>query len=182
MKKIIAIVVLAFVTVALQAQFSKATLQASGLTCAMCSKAVKVALENVSFVQEVKVNIKSQEYMITFKDNNNADFDALKKAVDDAGFSVASLKVTGNFSDVTVQKDKHLELDGKNFHFISSSSDKVLNGEQTFTIVDKDFLSAKEYKKYSTATKMECIKTGKAGNCCVKDGMQSEERVYHVII
>jgi hypothetical protein len=27
-----------------------------------------------------------------------------------------------------------------------SSSDKVLNGEQTLTIVDKDFLSAKEFK------------------------------------
>ena len=181
MKKIIAFVFVAFLTVSLKAQFSKATLQASGLTCAMCSKAVKVALENVPFVQEVKVNIKSQEYTIVFKQNNNADFDALKKAVEDAGFSVASLKVTGNFSDVNVQKDKHMQLDGKNFHFINSS-DKVLSGEQTLTIVDKDFLSAKDYKKYSAATKMECIKTGRAGTCCVKDGMQSEERVYHVII
>ena len=181
MKKIIAVVMMAFVTVALQAQFSKATLQASGLTCSMCSKAVKVALEKVPFVKEVKVNIKRQEYTIVFQENDNADFDALKKAVEDAGFSVASLKVTGNFSDVSVQKDKHLQLDGKNFHFVSSG-DKVLSGEQTFTIVDKDFLSAKDYKKFSAATKMECVKTGRASSCCVKDGMQSEERVYHVII
>ncbi|HEU5167954.1 MAG TPA: cation transporter [Chitinophagaceae bacterium] len=181
MKKIIAVILMAFATIASQSQFSKAKLQASGLTCSMCSKAVKVALEKVPFVQEVKVNIKSQEYAIIFKQNNNADFDALKKAVEDAGFSVASLKVTGSFSNVNVQKDMHLQLDGKNFHFISSS-DKVLNGEQTFTIVDKDFLSAKDYKKYSAATKMECIKTGKAGNCCVKDGMHSEDRVYHVVI
>lgn len=181
MKKIILILIAAIVSSVGYAQFSKATLQASGLTCAMCSKAVKVALENVSFVHEVKVNIKKQEYTIVFKENNNADFDALKKAVEDAGFSVASLKVTGNFSEVNVQKDTHLQLDGKNFHFISGG-DKVLNGEQTFTIVDKDFLSAKDYKKYSAATKMECVKTGKAGSCCVKDGMQSEERVYHVII
>src|SRR6187200_765421 len=160
MKKIIAVVLLAFVTVALQAQFSKATLQASGLTCSMCSKAVKVALEKVPFVQEVKVNIKSQEYTIIFKESNNADFDALKKAVEDAGFSVASLKVTGNFSDVSVQKDKHLQLDGKNFHFINSS-DKVLSGEQTLTIVDKDFLSAKDYKKYSAATKWSASKQAK---------------------
>jgi len=181
MKKIIAVVVVIFFTVALQAQFSRATLQASGLTCSMCSKAVKVALEKVSFVQEVKVDIKRQEYTIIFKENNNADFDALKKAVEDAGFSVASLKVTGSFSGVSVQKDQHLQLDGKNFHFINSN-DKMLNGEQTLTIVDKDFLSAKDFKKYSAATKMECIKTGKAGNCCVKDGMDSDERVYHVII
>ena len=181
MKKILMLVVAAIIHISGYSQFSRATLQASGLTCSMCSKAVKVALEKVPFVQEVKVNIKSQEYIIAFKQNNNADFDALKKAVEDAGFSVASLKVTGNFSNVSIQKDKHLELDGKNFHFISSS-DKVLNGEQTLTIVDKDFLSAKDFKKYSAATKMECIKTGKAGNCCVKDGMHSEERVYHVII
>jgi copper chaperone CopZ len=162
-------------------QFSKASLQASGLTCSMCSKAVKVALEKVPFVQEVKVNIKNQEYAITFKENSDPDFDALKKAVEDAGFSVASLKVTGNFSDVSVQKDKHIQIDGKNFMFLSST-DKVLNGEQTITIVDKDFVSAKDYKKYSAATKMECIKTGKAGSCCAKDGIHTDERIYHVII
>ncbi len=162
-------------------QFSKASLQASGLTCSMCSKAVKVALEKVSFVKEVKVNIKNQEYAIVFKENSKADFDELKNAVEDAGFSVASLKVTGSFSSVNVEKDKHIQLDGKNFHFVNSGG-KVLNGEQIFTIVDKDFLSAKEYKKFSAATKLECIKTGKAGECCMKDGIHSEERVYHVII
>ena len=181
MKKMISVFVIILVAITSNAQFTKASLQASGLTCAMCSKAVKVALEKVSFVKEVKVNIKNQEYSVAFKENDNPDFDELKKAVEDAGFSVASLKVTGNFSDVSVDKDKHLKLDGKNFHFVSSGS-KILKGEQTFTIVDKDFLSAKDYKKYSAATKMECIKTGKAGNCCVKDGFHTEERVYHVII
>lgn len=181
MKRMLLLAILFNLYLTGNSQFSKATLQASGLTCAMCSKAVKVALEKVPFVQEVKVNIKSQEYTLTFKQGSNADFDELKKAVEDAGFSVASLKVTGSFSDVSVEKDKHIQLDGKNFHFINSSP-KVLNGEQTLTIVDKDFVSAKEYKKYSAATKMECIKTGKAGNCCVKDGIHTEERVYHVII
>ena len=181
MKKCLLSFIVSLLSITGFSQFSKATLQASGLTCAMCSKAVKVALEKVPFVKQVTVNIKKQEYSIAFKENSKTDFDELKKAVEDAGFSVASLKVTGNFTDVNVEKDKHLQLDGKNFHFVNSST-QVLNGEQTFTIVDKDFLSAKDYKKFSTATKMECIKTGKAGACCVKDGIHSEERVYHVII
>jgi len=181
MKKCILSFLIMVTCIAGYSQFSKATLQASGLTCAMCSKAVKVALEKVSFVKEVKVNIRQQEYSIAFKENSNTDFDELKKAVEDAGFSVASLKITGSFSAVDVEKDKHMKLDGKNFHFVNSNT-QVLNGEKTFTIVDKDFLSAKEYKKYSAATKLECIKTGKAGECCVKDGIHSEERVYHVII
>ncbi|HET9746495.1 MAG TPA: heavy-metal-associated domain-containing protein [Chitinophagaceae bacterium] len=181
MKRLIVALVLALAGIGLQAQFTNASLQASGLTCSMCSKAVKVALEKVPFVQEVKVNIKSQEYAIMFKEKSDADFDALKKAVEDAGFSVASLKVTGNFNDVNVEKDKHLRIDGKNFHFVGAGG-KVLNGAQTFTIVDKDFVSARDYKKYSTATKMDCIRTGKAENCCVKEGIHTEERVYHVII
>lgn len=181
MKRVISLWVLAFATVALNAQFTKASLQASGLTCSMCSKAVKVALEKVPFVKEVNVNIKNQEYQILFNDSGKSDFDELKKAVEDAGFSLASLKVTGNFSDVAIEKDKHIQLNGKNFHFVKTGN-KVLNGEQTFTIIDKDFLSAKDYKKHSAATKLECIKTGKAESCCIKDGIHTEERVYHVII
>ena len=181
MKKLLLFAVAVILGFSGDAQFTKASLQASGLTCSMCSKAVKVALEKVSFVQEVKVNIKKQEYAIIFKENTETDFDLLKKAVEDAGFSVASLKVTGTFSDINVEKDKHIQLDGKNFHFVTAGS-KVLNGEQTFTIVDKDFLSAKDYKRYSGATKLECIKTGKAESCCIKEGIHTEERVYHVII
>ena len=181
MKKMLVLAVVLVGYLTSYSQFSKASLQASGLTCSMCSKAVKVALEKVSFVQEVKVNIKNQEYAITFKEGSKNDFDELKKAVEDAGFSVAALKVTGNFSDVNIEKDKHIQLDGKNFHFVNSKS-QVLNGEQTFTIVDKDFIPAKVYKKYSAATKLECMKSGKAESCCVKDGIHTEERVYHVII
>ena len=166
-------------TVSATSQFTKASLQASGLTCSMCSKAVKVALEKVSFVQEVKVDIKSQEYSIVFKENADVDFDMLKKAVEDAGFSVASLKVTGNFSELSVQKDKHVKIDSKIFHFLNGK-DEVLNGERTITIVDKNFLSAKEYKKQSAATKMECVQTGKAGSCCSLEGISADARVYHV--
>ena len=163
------------------AQFTKASLQASGLTCSMCSKAVKVALEKVSFVQAVKVDLKSQEYSVDFKENADADFDLLKKAVEDAGFSVASLKVVGTFSELSVSKDKHIQIAGKNFHFLNGKDD-VLNGERIITIVDKDFLSAKDYKKQSASSKMECVQTGKAGTCCSQEGISADARVYHVKI
>jgi len=108
MKKIFFLFVVSLLYFSSDAQFSRATLQASGLTCAMCSKAVKVALQKVPFVSEVKVNIKKQEYSVAFKENSKADFDELKKAVEDAGFSVASLKVTGTFADVNVEMENKL--------------------------------------------------------------------------
>ena len=88
MKKIIFVLAVVLFSASINAQFTKANLKASGLTCAMCSKAVKVALEKVSFVQEVKVDIKNQEYAIVFKEGNPVDFDALSKAVEDAGFQL----------------------------------------------------------------------------------------------
>ena len=181
MKRLITVIVVLFLAVSLQAQFTKAKLQASGLTCSMCSKAVKVALEKVPFVEDVKVNIKDQEYALQFKSGADVDFDALKKAVEDAGFSVASLKFTASFTDVKIEKDKHLVLGGKNFHFLNGNN-QVLNGERTISIVDKDFVSAKEFKKYSAASKHACVQTGKAGTCCQMEGIHADERVYHVTI
>ena len=181
MKRMLSIVVLALFSVALKAQFTKASLQASGLTCAMCSKAVKVALEKVPFVREVKVDIKNQQYNLVFKEGNNVDFDALSKAVEDAGFSVASLKATGNFSHVKAAKDSHAEVAGLNLHFLNGN-DENLVGERTITIVDKNFLSAKEFKKYASASKHACVQTGKADDCCKKEGVAANARVYHVII
>jgi copper chaperone CopZ len=181
MKKYILLLTTIIITISATAQFTKASLQASGLTCAMCSKAVKVALEKVSFVQEVKVDIKNQEYAIVFRENTDVDFDLLKKAVEDAGFSVASLKITCTFSGLSIEKDKHVQIGGKNFHFLNGKDD-VLNGERIITIVDKDFLSAKEFKKQSVAYKKECVQTGKTGSCCLQEGIAAGARVYHVTI
>ena len=88
MKKVLVGLLIFFAATA-QAQFSKASSQASGLTCSMCSKAVKTALEQVSFVDKVQVDIKNQQYNLTFNANEEVDIDALAKAVQDAGFSVA---------------------------------------------------------------------------------------------
>jgi hypothetical protein len=57
-----------------------------------------------------------------------------------------------------------------------------LNGEKTITMVDKDFVTAKEFRKYSAATKMKCILTGKAASCCEKEGLPAGTRIYHVTI
>jgi len=181
MKKMHLLIIVLFLSFSSMAQFSNAKLQASGLTCAMCSKAVKVALEKVAFVQKVEVDIKSQEYSLSFKENSDADFDALKKAVEDAGFSIASLKITGNFSNLTIQKDKHIQVFGKNFHFLNTD-DQLINGEKTFSLVEKDFLTEKDFKKLKISSKMDCVKTGKAENCCIKDGISANSRIYHVKI
>jgi copper chaperone CopZ len=67
MKILLAFLLVFFAGFQSRAQFSKASLQASGLTCSMCSKAVKNALEKVDFVEKIQVDIKNQQYNLEFK-------------------------------------------------------------------------------------------------------------------
>jgi copper chaperone CopZ len=181
MKKLFLIVMIGIMGLQSKAQFTKANLQATGLTCAMCSNAINKALQKVPFVQSVRPDIKNSAFEIVFKPGQHVDIDALKFAVEDAGFSIGTLKLTGSFDNVKIANDEHVKIGTDNFHFLNVSS-QVLNGEKTITMVDKDFVTAKEFRKYSAATKMKCIQTGKAASCCEKEGLPAGTRIYHVTI
>ena len=181
MKNVTLVIMMTLSSLLLNAQFTKATLQATGLTCAMCSKAIDKALHNVSFVENVEADIKNSAFRIVFKKDAEVDIDVLKDAVEDAGFSVGSLQLTGTFNDVKISNEEHIKFGKENFHFLNVSN-RVLNGETTIKVIDRDFVTAKEYKKYNGATKMRCMQTGKTEDCCVKEGMAKGERVHHVTI
>ena len=181
MKKFLLVIAATLVVLTSQAQFNKAMLQATGLTCAMCSNAINKALQKVPFIQSVQSDIKNSSFAIVFKTNANVDIDAIKNAVEDAGFSVGSLKLTGDFHDLKIVKDKHVKIGQENFHFLNAA-DRVLEGEQTITVVDKAFVTEKQFKKISAASSMECVRTGKTSSCCEKDGLHTGERIYHVTI
>lgn len=168
-------------TMGANAQFSRATLQASGLTCALCTKAINKSLEQLSFVEEVKPDIATSSFLIKFKPQADIDIDALRNGVEDAGFSVAKLELTGNFDKVAIANDRHVQWKGKVFHFLKVPS-RELEGEQVIRLVDKHFLPAAEFKRYSALTQLTCVQTGKAGHCCTKDNTNTATRIYHVTI
>ena len=168
MKRFLTILSLLF-ALQMQAQVSKVNLQASGLTCAMCSRAVYTALSKVPFVDKVTANIEQSSYDLSFKPGSQVDYDALSKAVEDAGFSVAHLKVTARFANVKVQNDAHVLVNNQDFHFINVP-EQVLNGERTISLVDKEFVSAKDFRKYEKLTALKCYQSG----------MMDGKRVYHV--
>jgi copper chaperone CopZ len=181
MKKLLMLIMIGFLANSAQSQFSKASLQATGLTCAMCSNAINKALQAVPFVESVRSDIKNSAFNIVFRADNEVSIDALKEAVEDAGFSVGSLKVTGNFQEMKIEKDKHIQIGNEYFHFLNSGN-QTLNGETTFKIVDKSFVTDKEFKKVSGLSKKGCLQTGKSAECCTKEGVPTETRIYHVTI
>ncbi|GAA4461193.1 hypothetical protein GCM10023093_05410 [Nemorincola caseinilytica] len=179
MKKIIFVCILLWSTPSI-AQIRSATLVASGLTCSMCSKAIFKALEAVPSVKAVDVDIERSSYAIAFKDGATISLDEIKAAVENAGFFVASLQVTASFTQTKVANDTHLELGGSVFHFVNVP-EQVVNGEKTITVIDKDFLPAKDRKKYTKHTKLTCFETGHAAACC-PGGADAQKRIYHVTI
>jgi hypothetical protein len=128
MKKIFVIGLGLFFSLPVLAQVTRARLQASGLTCAICARSVYKNLDG----QEVK-------------------------------------------------NDQHLKIGGTFYHFLSIK-DQVLQGEKEFSLVEKNYLPANDFKKYAGATTMQCFKTGLAASCCSWDGVPARARIYHVTL
>ena len=170
MKQLISII-LVFLSISLHAQVKDATIQASGLTCSMCSNSIFKALKTLDFVDKVNANIKTSSFELTFKPNAVVDFDKLKAKVEDAGFFVANFTVTYSFENLAISNDKHIEVGNSVFHFLNVE-DGVLSGDKKIRLLDKGFVSAKEFKKNSSLTKMSCYKTGE----------ENKKRIFHITI
>jgi copper chaperone CopZ len=177
MKKLL-IAVLMALPIITSAQIKKASLQAAGLTCAMCSRATLESLKTLPFVDKIDTDLNSTTFVLFFKPSVPVNIDQIKQKVDDAGFSVAKLVLTADFNNVAVENDTHINYSGSTLHFINTKN-QVLSGERNITVIDKDFVSAKQFKKYSTQTTMPCYQTGMMANCCKIEGKQ---RIYHVTI
>ena len=146
MKKIFFVIAVLF-SVVIHAQVKEVNIQASGLTCSMCSNSIFKALKTLGFVDKVDANIKTSSFNISFKPTADIDFDKLKAKVEDAGFFVANFTVIIYVEKLVISNDTHVHVGNDIFHFLNVK-DKVLSGDQTIRILDKGFVSAKELVSY----------------------------------
>jgi copper chaperone CopZ len=127
------------------AQVTHVSLKASGLTCSMCSNSINRALKTLDFINRIDADIKTYTFEIDFKPNSNVDFDLIKKKVEHAGFSVSGFVATVLFDSVPVMNSQPVIIDGIHFLF-TGIKDQQLSGVQKIKILDKGFVSVKEYK------------------------------------
>jgi copper chaperone CopZ len=128
------------------AQFSKAELQVAGLTCSLCSKSTETQLKKLDFIDSIQMDIAHARFILYFKKDKYVDFYQVKKKVEDAGFSVAMLKATYRFDNLSIEANGHFNYQNAVF-YSANKSPQILNGEVVLQIVDKGFLGNKEYKK-----------------------------------
>lgn len=120
-----------------QSQLVKIELQANGLTCSMCSLSIQKQLQTIHEVDSIYTNIETSTYFIILKNNNNLTPNIFKEKVEKAGFFVGNFIATANI-DVM---DKNL--------YILIDDCKLNNTEVKFQVIDKGFVTAKEFKKLS---------------------------------
>ncbi len=127
----------------LRAQFSQGRLQATGLTCALCSKSIHQALDQLPFIESVKPELKSSSFDIRFKREQSVSVQSIRAAVEDAGFFIGQL--TLELSEVAADS-----LRSGNRWPGEASAFRVL-GEwkegQSLQVIEKGFLSEKEFKR-----------------------------------
>jgi len=130
------------------AQISKAEIVATGLTCSMCSNAINKQLKSLTEVDSVIIDLNTNTFVVHLKKETNIDPRILKEKVEKAGFFIGSMIVTMSFENVEVADNIKIEKDGLSLVFVDTKT-KVLNGETKAKIMDKGFVTKKEFKKLS---------------------------------
>ena len=129
----------------------------------------------------VYYNLHKHTFSIQFKKEAAVNPDELKAAVEDAGFFVGGLELEGTWPLDQPNLSSPLQLGGNWYQVLSGKANK---GKPSFTIsvIDKGFVTSKEFKKNAKYTQMECYKTGFMGSCCKQKVKSDGVRIYHVTI
>lgn len=127
------------------AQISKAEIMATGLTCSMCSNAINKQLKAMTEVDSISTDLNTNTFTVYFKKDVMLQPKVLKKAVEKAGFFVGSMVLTMKVDTQKIENNTLKIADGT-FVFIDSKN-PVSSIEAAYQVVDKGFVTQKEYKK-----------------------------------
>ena len=122
-------------------QIVKAEIRATGLTCSMCSNAIKKQLKSMPEVADVATDLNTNTFTVSLKEGNDLNPKVFKEKVEKAGFFIGSLVVTAKSETIT--KNSYILVNDK----------KNNASEVQFQVVDKGYVTEKEFKKLSKSYK-----------------------------
>ena len=126
-------------------QILQAEITATGLTCSMCSNAINKQLKSISEVDSISTDLNTNTFTVYFKKNSDLVPRILKNAIEKAGFFVGNMVLTmqipaSNFDNNTAK------VGNATFLFMDSK-EPAPNTPTQFRVLDKGFVTQKEYKK-----------------------------------
>jgi copper chaperone CopZ len=143
MKKIIVLLCVGiFASQQISAQVQKLEIVATGLTCSMCSNAIQKQIKTLADVKDVDIDLNKNMFVVQLKPNSQTAPNVFKDKVEKAGFFVGSMTAYINFNNISVDNN----VVYNNFTFIDVKP-QVLNGVRKLKLLNKGFVTAKEYKQ-----------------------------------
>jgi copper chaperone CopZ len=123
------------------AQIVKAEIRATGLTCSMCSNAINKQLKSMPEVANVETDLNTNTFTVTLKEGNSLTPKVFKEKVEKAGFFIGSLVLT--------TKTETIKKEG----YIAVNNASTNNAEVQIQVLDKGYVTEKEFKKLSKSLK-----------------------------
>lgn len=123
------------------AQITKAEIRATGLTCSMCSNAINKQLKSLPEMVNLETDLNTNTFTVTLKDDNTLSPKVFKDKVEKAGFFVGSLIVTTKSETI------------KQAGYVVVNNASNTNSEVQIQILDKGYVTDKEFKKLSKTYK-----------------------------
>jgi hypothetical protein len=74
--------------------FNHATLYLEGLTCSLCSYSVQDQLMRLGIIQDIQMDLNTNQARLTFLPQAHVRWEQLRKAVDRAGFSLGRIELS----------------------------------------------------------------------------------------
>lgn len=163
MKRIVIIILLLSLS-NVKAQINKVDIIATGLTCSMCSNAIYKQLQSIEGVEKVEIDLNKNLFTAILKKENKLTPKDFKEKVEKAGFFIGSMVLYLSYYNLSI-------TDGtKNGNYIIiDSKPQTLNGEKRVQVLDKGYVTAKEFKKLSKAySKYETFAKAAGNNYHIK--------------
>lgn len=120
------------------AQISKIEIQATGLTCSMCSNAINKQLKSLSDVENVTTDLNTNTFVVYFKSNNSVTPKTIKDNVEKAGFFIGTMVVTLDSAYLNSNATRFISLEDQ----ITFDSKEI-----KIRVLDKGYVTQKEFKK-----------------------------------
>jgi copper chaperone CopZ len=144
-----------FASAPLRADFTWAEAEIEGLTCSMCAKSVELKVRDLDFVEDVKMDLVATKMRVDFKEHSHVDVRSIADAIDDAGFSVGTLKAAFVFDGLRIEEGKCVELDDKPYSFLKTGS-RTLKGETVLKFLGEGYLPKSELAKWKPLLTDNC--------------------------
>ena len=126
------------------AQIKQVDIQATGLTCSMCSNAINKQLLSLPEVAEVTTDLNTNTFTVLFKKNAVIRPVTLKNAVEKAGFFVGVMNLTLDVDMDKIDARSTLKTKAGSFVFIDH---EVAAPKNQYRVLDRGFVTQREYRK-----------------------------------